>query len=68
MSDTLRLPRDLTYVCAMDWGHLKPGCIGWAALLPEDHIHLVREWKFKGLADEEIAAGWKNARKRWASA
>ncbi len=55
----LELPRSLTYVCAMDWGHAKPGCIGWAALLGEDRIHVVREWKFVGLADEEIAAGWK---------
>jgi hypothetical protein len=47
----------------MDWGHLKPGCIGWAALLEEGRIHLVREWKFTGLADEEIAAGWKKRTK-----
>lgn len=58
MSVTLYLPRSLTYVCAMDWGHLEPGCIGWAALLPQHRIHVVREWKFTGLVDEDIAAGW----------
>lgn len=63
MSGTLSLPRDLTFVGAMDWGHLKPGCIGWAALLGEDRIHLVREWKFQGLADEDIASGWKKRTK-----
>lgn len=63
MSDVLSLPRDLTYVCGMDWGHAKPGCIGWAALWDEARIHVVREWKFIGLADEEIAAGWKKRTK-----
>lgn len=62
-TDVLELPRDLTYVCGMDWGHAKPGCIGWAALLEEGHIHLVREWKFVGLADEDIADGWKKRTK-----
>lgn len=54
----LLLPPDLTFVCGFDWGHNAPGCIGWAALLPEQRIHLVREWKFVGLADEEIAEGY----------
>lgn len=63
MSDVLRLPRDLTYVCGMDWGHAKPGVIGWAALLGDDRIHVVREWKFQLLADEEIADGWKKRTK-----
>lgn len=57
-SDVLSLPRSLTYVAAMDWGHLEPGCIGWAALMPASRIHVVREWKFTNLADEEIAAGF----------
>jgi len=59
MSDDLVLPRELTFVCGFDWGHHAPGCIGWAALYGESRIHVVKEWKFVGLADEEIAAGWK---------
>lgn len=62
-SDALCLPRDLTFVGAMDWGHNEPGCIGWAAVMPGHRIHVVREWKFTGLADEEIAAGWKKRTK-----
>jgi hypothetical protein len=59
----LELPRDLTWVAAMDWGHNSPGCIGWAALLGESRIHVVREWKFTWLADEEIAAGYEKRTK-----
>ena len=57
MTDLI-LPRELEFVCGMDWGHLQPGCIGWAACLPNHRIHVLREWKFKELADEEIAAGY----------
>jgi hypothetical protein len=56
--DVLELPRSLTFVCGMDWGHNKPGCIGWAALLPEGRIHVVREWKFSWCEDEDIAKGY----------
>jgi hypothetical protein len=62
-SDTLHLPRDLVYVAAMDWGHNQPGCIGWAALMGGSRIHLVREWKFTWLADEDIADGYKKRTK-----
>lgn len=61
--NVIQLPRQLTYVCAMDWGHLEPGCIGWAALLPQSRIHVIREWKFRELADEDIADGWKQRTK-----
>lgn len=57
-SDELVLPRDLTWVAGMDWGHNSPGCIGWAGLLGEHRIHVIREWKFSWLADEDIAAGY----------
>lgn len=58
MSLDLILPRELEYVAGMDWGHLSPGCIGWAACLPNHRLHILREWKFKELADEDIAAGY----------
>lgn len=58
MTPDLVLPRDLEYACGMDWGHLAPGCILWTACLPEHRLHVLREWKFKELADEEIAAGY----------
>jgi hypothetical protein len=43
----------------MDWGHNQPGCIGWAAVLEGHRIHVIREWKFDWLADEEIASGFR---------
>jgi len=54
----LELPRELEYVAGMDWGHNEPGCIVWAACLPNHRLHVLREWKFSDLADEEIAAGY----------
>jgi hypothetical protein len=61
--DALSLPRDLNFVAAMDWGHASPGCIGWAAVMPGHRIHVIREWKFSWLADEEIADGFKKRTK-----
>lgn len=58
MSAELWLPRSLEYIGGMDWGHLAPGCLIWVACLPDHRLHVVREWKFVGLTDEEIAAGW----------
>src|SRR5687767_8259564 len=62
-SDVLVLPRELTWICGFDWGHNAPGCIGWAAIMPGHRIHVLREWKFAWLADEEIAAGWASRTK-----
>lgn len=58
MSD-LVLPKELDYICAMDWGYHSPFCIGWVACLPSGRLHVVREWKETLLPDEDIAAGWK---------
>jgi hypothetical protein len=65
MSVQLWLPPDLEYFCSMDWGYHAPGVILWWAALPEHRLHIVREWKFKGLADEEIAAGYHARTKRY---
>lgn len=58
MIPDLILPRELEYVCGFDWGHLEAGCIVWTACLPNHRLHVLREWKFKELIDEEIAAGY----------
>jgi hypothetical protein len=58
MSVVLWLPRDIEYFAAMDWGHANPGCFGWWACLPTERYHVVAEWKFQWLADEEIAEGY----------
>jgi hypothetical protein len=31
----------------MDWGSSKPGCVLWGAALPNDHVHIFDELKFK---------------------
>lgn len=54
----LELPRELDYICAMDWGYHSPFCIGWVACLPNGRLHVVKEWKDTLMPDEEIAAGW----------
>jgi hypothetical protein len=61
-ADVLVLPRQLTWVAAMDWGHNAPGCIGWAAVWDGPsgpRMHVLREWKFTDLEDELIADGYK---------
>ena len=59
----LYLPRELTWVAAMDWGMHSPGCIGWAGILPDGRLHVIREWKFRELVDEDIADGFKKRTK-----
>jgi hypothetical protein len=58
MDEVLYLPRELNWIAAMDWGFHARGCIGWAAVLPGHRIHLMREWAFTEIVDEEIAAGF----------
>ncbi len=55
---TLWIPREIDAFASMDWGHAKPGCIGWWICLPDVRYHVLREWKFQGLADEDIADGY----------
>ena len=61
MSLDLVLSRDLECFASMDWGRLRPGLIAWWMVLPaepETRYHVVAEWKFQGLDDEDIADGY----------
>lgn len=61
MSVQLILSRELECFASMDWGRLKPGCIGWWMVLPAEpdtRYHVAAEWKFQGLDDEDIADGY----------
>lgn len=58
MSEPLVLPRELEYACGMDWGYHGAGVILWVACLYDQRLHVVREWKFTQLVDEEIAEGF----------
>lgn len=59
MTEPLYLPREIEYVCGFDWGFHAAGVILWGACLPDHRLHIVREWKFTELVDEEVAAGYK---------
>lgn len=57
----LIVPRELECFAAMDWGRLSPGCFGWWIALPAEPVtryHVLAEWKFQWLDDEEIADGY----------
>ncbi len=58
MSVDLWIPREIEFVGGLDWGYLEPGCLGWAACLPQHRLHILHEWKFKEHADEDISAGY----------
>ncbi len=55
---TLYIPRQIDFLGGMDWGYNSPGVLLWAAAMPNGALHIVREWKFTGLVDEQIAEGW----------
>lgn len=53
----LALPSDIEYFASLDWGYSSPGCVLWWACLPDGHYHIVGEWKYSLITDDEIAAG-----------
>lgn len=61
MGVTLYLPRQLESFASMDWGRRSPGCVAWWVAMPAEpteRYHIIGEWKFQGLDDEEIAEGY----------
>jgi hypothetical protein len=55
---TLSIPRTIDFAGGMDWGFNGPGVILWAAMLPSGAMHVVREWKYHELEDNDIASGF----------
>lgn len=51
-----RVPRDWPVFRAMDWGHKKFGCIGWFTLDEEDSLLMIKEFSFRGMVANEVAA------------
>src|SRR4249920_1760738 len=47
--------RDLTVRCGLDWGSSAPGCCLWGVALPDNHAHIVSEYKFQHMAVREVA-------------
>lgn len=51
-----RVPGDWRFFRSMDWGFKAPGCIHWFALDDDDTLYVIKELKFKGKTDSEVAA------------
>lgn len=52
---SFKVPSDWRFFRAMDWGFKAPGCIGWFALDPEGTLHQIKELRFQGKLDSEVA-------------
>lgn len=50
-----RIPRYWSIFRSMDWGYKQPGCIGYWALDPDDHLVMFKEITFRGKSDVEVA-------------
>jgi hypothetical protein len=49
------IPDDWPKWRSMDWGFKLPGCVHWWAMDDDGNIFCVREMKFQGMTDEEVA-------------
>ena len=54
---TTEVPETWKRVAAHDWGSDSPGHHLWAAIDPRGGIVVYREWRFRGLDPQDIAAG-----------
>lgn len=50
-----KTPKEWPKWRSMDWGFKLPGCVHWWAMDEDDNIYCVREMKFQGMTDEEVA-------------
>lgn len=50
-----RIPRSWGIFRSMDWGYKQPGCVGYWALDPDDHLVMFKEITFQGKTDVEVA-------------
>jgi hypothetical protein len=49
-------PTSVEYFGSMDWGWNAFGCLLLWACLPDGHLHVVREWKFRQLTADQFAS------------
>lgn len=52
--DAFKIPEEWIVFRSMDWGFVKPGCIGWFAMDHDDTLFLIREMKFQGKTDRQM--------------
>ena len=50
----LEIPSDLPRIGGMDWGYTSPGVHLWSVVLPDGHLHVERELKFKETVAIEV--------------
>lgn len=51
----IEVARDLFWFGSLDWGFNAPGVMLWWAVLPDGHLHVVRELKFQARPVESVA-------------
>lgn len=47
--------RDCECFASCDWGFNAPGCVLWWLVLPDNGLHIVREYKFQLMTAEDVA-------------
>ncbi|MFN0314733.1 MAG: hypothetical protein ACKVQA_06835 [Burkholderiales bacterium] len=57
--------RHLRVGLGLDWGNASPGCILWAAALPDGHVHVFDEYKFQRMTAKDVALAAKAKCKEW---
>jgi hypothetical protein len=47
--------RECECFASMDWGFNAPGCVLWWLVLPDNALHIIREYKFQMMNAEDVA-------------
>lgn len=53
--DPFRVPTDWKVFRSMDWGYKKPGVVHWWAMDRDETLYCIKELKFQGKLDHEVA-------------
>ena len=56
---------DLRVGLGLDWGNASPGCVVFAAALPNGHVHIFDEYKFQRMTAKDVAAAVKDKCSDW---
>ncbi len=57
--------RDLRVGLGLDWGNASPGCVLWAAALPDGHVTVFDEYKFQRQTAKDVADAVKAKCLEW---
>lgn len=56
---------DLRVGLGLDWGNSSPGCVVFAAALPNEHVHVFDEYKFQRQSAKDVALAVKAKCMEW---